>query len=114
MPSKVTWVFTYLLGSPFDLLFWLDDPSLSSWLVLKLLQSCLTLCDRDPADHSLPGCSVHGVLQARLLEWVAVPSSGDLPHPGIEPVFLMSPALAGSFFTTEPPGKPLSVLEVLK
>ena len=39
----------------------------------KLLQLCSTLCD--PMDHSLPGSSVHGVLQARMLEWVAEPSS---------------------------------------
>ena len=44
-----------------------------------------------------------GFFQARMLEWVAISSSGDLPDPGIEPV---SPALAGRFFTTEPPGKP--------
>ena len=36
-------------------------------------QTCLTLCD--PLDCSLPGSSVHGILQARILEWVAVPSS---------------------------------------
>ena len=54
-----------------------------------------------------PGSSVHGVLQARTLEWVAIPLSRDPPHPGIEPEFLMSPALAGEFFTTlVPPGKP--------
>ena len=35
------------------------------------------------------------------------PSPRDLPHSGIKPVSLMSPALAGGFFTTEPPGKPL-------
>ena len=40
------------------------------------------------------------ILQARMLEWVAMPSSWDLPNPGIEPVSLMSPALAGGFFTT--------------
>ena len=62
------------------------------------LQSCLTLCD--PMGCSPPGSSVHGILQARILEWVAVPSSGDLPDPGIEPMSLMSPALAGGFFTT--------------
>ena len=56
----------------------------------KLLQSCPTLCD--PMDGSLPGSSVHGILQARRLEWVAMP--------GIEPMSLMSPALAGRFFTT--------------
>ena len=39
----------------------------------KLLQSCLTLCD--PTDHSPPGSSVHEILQARILEWVAMPSS---------------------------------------
>jgi len=51
-------------------------------------------------DCSLPGFSVHGTLQARILEWVAKPSSGDLPDPGIEPTSLVSPALAGRFFTT--------------
>ena len=39
----------------------------------KLLQSCPTLCD--PTDCSLPGSSVHGIIQARILEWVAMPSS---------------------------------------
>ena len=39
----------------------------------KSLQSCLTLCH--PMDHNPPGCSVHGILQARILEWVAMPSS---------------------------------------
>ena len=39
----------------------------------KSLQSCLTLCD--PIDWSLPGFSVHGILQARTLEWFAVSSS---------------------------------------
>ena len=64
----------------------------------KLLQSCLTLWD--PMDCSLPGSSVHETLQARILEWVAKLSSGDLPDPGIEPTSLVSPALAGGFFTT--------------
>ena len=55
---------------------------------------------------SPPGSSVHGILQARILEQIAMPSPpGDLPHPGIEHTFLMSPALAGRFFTTVPPGK---------
>ena len=39
-------------------------------------QLCLTLCD--PMDCSLPGSPVHGILQARILEWVAVPFSTDL------------------------------------
>ena len=39
----------------------------------KSLQSCPTLCD--PMDCSPPGSSVHGIFQARILEWVAIPSS---------------------------------------
>ena len=46
-------------------------------------QLCLILCDS--MDWSLPGSSVHGILQARILEWVAILFSRDLPHPGIEP-----------------------------
>jgi len=65
---------------------------------MKSLQSFPTLCD--PVDSSLPGSSVHGILQARILEWVACPPPGDLPDPGIKPASLMSPALAGGLFTT--------------
>ena len=46
-------------------------------------QSCPTLCD--PMDCSLPGSSVYGIFQARVLEWVAISFSRDLPNPGIEP-----------------------------
>ena len=60
-------------------------------------------------DWGLLGPFVHGILQARILEWVAFPTPGDLPDPGIEPTFLVSLALAGGFFTTEPPGKPSPV-----
>ena len=45
----------------------------------KLLQSCPTLCD--PMDCSLPGSSVDGILQARILEWVAKPSSSGSSRP---------------------------------
>ena len=41
-----------------------------------------------------------GILQVRILEWVAIPSPEDLPEPGIKPMSLMSPALADGFFTT--------------
>ena len=59
------------------------------WLLLLLLaQSCLTLCE--PLDCSSPGSSVHGILQARMQEWVAMPSSGGSSRPRIEPA---SPAL---------------------
>ena len=42
-------------------------------------QSCLTFCN--PMDCSLPGSSVHGILQARILEWVAMPSSKESSQP---------------------------------
>ena len=44
---------------------------------VNVAQSCQTLCD--PVDYT-----VHGILQARILEWVATPSPADLPDPGIE------------------------------
>ena len=53
-------------------------------------------------DYSPPGSSVQGISQVRILEWVAIPASGDLLDSGIEP---KSPALVDRFFTTEPPGK---------
>ena len=53
-----------------------------------------TLCD--PMDCSLPGSPIHGLFQARVLEWLPFPLSGDLPDPGIEPG---SPALQADAFT---------------
>ena len=69
--------------------------------VCSVAQLCLTLCD--PMDCNPAGSSVHGILQARMLECVAISSPEDLPKPWVEPV---SPEQAGGFFTTEPPGKP--------
>ena len=67
----------------------------------ELLQSCLTICDS--MDCS-PKCStVHRILKARILGyWSGLHSSPpwELPNPGIKPRSLMSPALAGRFFTT--------------
>ena len=56
----------------------------------ELLQSCPTLCD--PVDCSLTGFSVHGILQARILEWVAVPSSRGSSQPRIKPASPVAPA----------------------
>ena len=47
----------------------------------KSLQSCLTLCN--PMDYSLPGSSVHMILQARIRSGLPCPSPGDLPDPGV-------------------------------
>ena len=55
-------------------------------------------------DCSPPGSSVLGIFQARMLEWFAIPSPGDLPDPGMEP---RSPALQADSLPSEPPGKPL-------
>ena len=49
-------------------------------------------------DRNLPGSSLHDVLQARILEQVAMTSSKDIPDPGIEPTSLTSPASAGRFY----------------
>ena len=57
----------------------------------KLLQLCLTFCD--PMDCNPPGFSVHGILQARILEWIAMPPPGDLPDPRIESMSPAAPAL---------------------
>ena len=54
-------------------------------------QSCLTLYD--PMNFSRPGFSVHGILQARILEWVAISSPGDLSIPGMETASRTSPEL---------------------
>ena len=63
---------------------------------VKVAQSCPTLCD--PTDYT-----VHGILQARILEWGAFPFSRGLPNPGLEP---SSPALQVDSLPAEPPGKP--------
>ena len=65
-------------------------------------QSCLTLCN--PMNCSPPGSSVHGILEARMLEWVAISYSRRIfLTPEIEPTSLMC---TGRFFTTAPPWKP--------
>ena len=68
------------------------------FLVWVHAQSCLTLCDA--MDYSMPGPSVHEMLQARILESVAMSYPGDILDPGIKPASLASPTLAGRFFTT--------------
>ena len=54
--------------------FTIEPPAAAT--AAKSLQSCLTLCD--PIDGSPPGSSVHGILQARTLEWVAISYSNAL------------------------------------
>ena len=63
---------------------------------VDITQSCPTLCNS--MDYT-----VHGILQARILEWVALPSPGYFPYPGIEPRSL---TLQADSLPAEPPGKP--------
>ena len=67
----------------------------------SVTKSYLTLCD--PMDCSLSVFSVHGILQARILEWLPYPSPGDLPNPGIEP---RSPALQADSVPIALPRRP--------
>ena len=71
---------------------------------VKSLQSCPTLFA--PMDCSPPGSSIHGILQARILEGLPCPPAGDLPNQGTEPATPVSPTLTGRFFTTSTTWEP--------
>ena len=77
---------------------------ITACICAKLLQLCPPLCKT--VDCSLQGSSVQGILQARILEWVAMPTSRGFSQPkdGTQDF-----CIAGGFFTAEPPGKPLRV-----
>ena len=70
----------------------------------SVAQSCLTLCS--PLDYRLPGSSVLVILQARILEWVAIPFTRDLSDPGIKPESLAPPAWQADSLSLAQPGKP--------
>ena len=72
--------------------------------MLSCFSRILTLCY--PMDCSLPGSSIHGILQARILQWVAKPSSRRYSRPRDQTLVFCSSCIAGGFFTAEPPGKP--------
>ena len=69
-------------------------------LLCLVSQSCLTLCD--PMDGSPPGSSVHGILQARILEWIAISFSRGSSQPRDR---TRSPAFQVDSLPSEPPGK---------
>ena len=75
--------------------------SKKSQVEVLVTQSCPAFCD--PMVCSRQGSPVHGILRARILEWVAIPFSVDLPDPGIKSG---SPALQADSLLSEPPGKP--------
>ena len=68
----------------------------------SVIQSCLTLCDHK--DWCPSGSSVHEFSRQEYWSGLPLPTAGNLPNPGIEPV---SPELAGGFFTTEALEKPV-------
>ena len=83
--------------SPWWLYSWTDPLSKlfkAIGICVLVTQSCPTLYS--PMDCSLQGSSVHGILQARILEWVAFSTPGDPPDPGIKPASLVSPALGAN------------------
>ena len=67
----------------------------------EVAPSCPTLCDS--MDCSPPGSSVHGILQERILEWVAIPFSRGSSRPGIEP---RTPTLQADTLPSKPAGNP--------
>ena len=78
---------------------WTEEPDrLQSMCVCSASQLCLTLCNT--MDWSPQGSSVHGIFQARILEWLSFPSPRDIPDLGNKLLSLASPRLAGGFFTT--------------
>ena len=85
------WCYLTISSSATPFSFCLQSSLASGWKwKVKVAQSCPTLCD--PMDYT-----VHGILQARILE--PFPSPGDLPHPGIK---LMSPTLQADALPAEP------------
>ena len=67
----------------------------------EVAQSCPALCD--PIDYSLPGSSVRGILQARILEWVAIPFSRESSEPKDR---TWVSCMTDESLPSEPPGKP--------
>ena len=86
---------------------WSDLAAAAAAAVL-VSQLCLTFCD--PTDCSLLGSSVHGILQARILEWVAFPFSRGSSQPRDR---TWVPCIAGRFFTVWPTGKSLYFRQII-
>ena len=91
-------------AGPGEAVSWPRKSTMNQIWLCVYAQLCLTLCN--PMDCSPPGSFVHGILQWEYWSGLPFPTPGDLPNPGIESMCLMSPALAGRFFTPVPSGKP--------
>ena len=75
-------------------------------ILLLVIQSCATVCES--VDYSPPGSSIHGLLQARILEWVAIPFSRGSSQQRDQ---TQVSCIAGRFLLSEPPGKIKSKIE---
>ena len=82
--------------------------SLLAYVHAKSLQSCSTLCN--PREYSPPASSVCGILQGRILECIATPSSRRFSLPRDQTCVFCGSCIAGRFFTTEPLRKSMSLL----
>ena len=82
---------------------WLDGITDSADMSLSKLRELVM-------DREAWGAEVHGIFQARVLEWVAISFARDLPHPGIEPG---SPTLWAKLLWAEPPGKVIHIIYVM-
>ena len=106
IPENLNWRWACLLSMGLRQSLHLSEPSLPGGGEGgdEVAQSCPTLCD--PVGCSLPGSSVCGILQAKVLSGLPFPSPGDLPNPGIEP---RSPTLQADALPSEPPRKPVKL-----
>ena len=96
-------LWTLVLNYFYDYLFsvlWGMYIGVEKWSKVFVAQSCLTLSD--PTNYSPPGSSVHGIFQARILEWVAISFSRGSSWPRDR---AQVSCIVGRFFTSEPPGK---------
>ena len=91
--------FTKLLNLISIFMVWGQNRVEIKYSTCLIAQSCPILCD--PMDCSPPGSSVHGILQARILEWAAMPSFQGSSDPGIK---AKSPELQADSLLSEPPG----------
>ena len=95
--SEFSFCFLFLQVTYFLLTFYREW---KCWMKVLVAQSCLTLCN--PMDCRPPGSSVHGIFQARILDWAAISFSRGPSWPRNQTHVSCT---AGRFFTTEPPGK---------
>ena len=99
-------------------LCWRNHHLLWHWELIMTMYVCVSVCAcsapqlcptlRDAMDYSPPGSSLHGISQARILEWVASSFSRRSSRSRDWPLVSYVSALAGGFFTGEPPGDPIS------